>query len=83
MTKELIKVATLYTVAILLAFVAGFIAGYLFLFAFSNAVDKIETVECLELVEQSQEYADEFFYITKIEKAQCDAQGIEIDAPVK
>jgi hypothetical protein len=44
MTKELIKVATLYTVAILLAFIAGFIAGYLFLFAFSNAVDKIETV---------------------------------------
>ena len=77
------KIAIIYTLAIILAFVAGLLAGYLIFNVALDILDKIETVECNELVEQSNQFDHRIFYVTKNQKEQCDTHGIEINAPVK
>lgn len=58
------------------------IAGIVTLFLFYG-IDKQEKVTCYKLQEQAVEFKDnQAFYITQNEKDMCDAQKININAPV-
>jgi hypothetical protein len=49
----------------------------------SSALKEEERRECLQWEQWSKEIRKDVFYLTPWQKEQCDAVGIEIDAPVK
>lgn len=53
------------------------------LLAIMAAADISERNECQQWQGEAREYAAAGYYITAWQAAQCAAQGIEIDAPVK
>lgn len=70
MKKETIK----YTI-ILIVWVVGF------MFMLGVGLDKQRKVDCIKWQTWAEEYPD--FYLTRIQSAQCEELGIEVEAPVQ
>lgn len=70
--------STMKATGIVLAITAGTAA---LAFLLNVGFNRSEIVECNQWAEQAHEYAG--FYLTQWQKDQCDAHGIDINAPVK
>lgn len=47
-----------------------------------EAMNKQDEIDCNKWVKEAKEYSGTY-YITKLQKEQCDTYGINIDAPIK